>query len=62
VRLSEETIHLLCLFGDSNAIEAWQTCDKVEFVFMVDNIPVEIQFYARNGNVTLEPRILTGED
>lgn len=61
MRLSEETIHLLCMFGDSNAIEVWQTYDKVEFVFMVDNIPVEIEFYARDANITVEPRIITGE-
>lgn len=61
MRLSEETIHLLCLFRDNQSIEAWQTSEKLEFVFMVDNIPVEMEFYARNGNITVEPRILTGQ-
>jgi hypothetical protein len=61
MRLSLETIHLLCLFGDSNAIEACQTVQKIEFTFAIDNIPVEIQFYAREDSITVEPRIITGQ-
>ncbi len=61
MRLSQETVHLLCMFGDNGAIEACQTVQKIEFTFAIDNIPVEIQFYARNGNITVEPRIITGQ-
>jgi hypothetical protein len=61
MRLSQETIHLLCLFRDNGAIEAWQTSEKLEFVFMVDNIPVEMEFYAREDSITVEPRIITGQ-
>lgn len=61
MRLSQETVHLLCMFGDNGAIEACQTVQKIEFTFAIDNIPVEIQFYAREDSITVEPRIIMGQ-
>jgi hypothetical protein len=50
------------MFGDNQSIEECLNMERLEFTFSIDNIRVEFQFYARGGNVTLEPCIVTGED
>ena len=57
MRISQETLAMLIGFGDNEAIASWQTFQKLEFVFSTDHIPVEIEFFAREGHVTVESRI-----